>query len=79
GYGQQPNRGASNNAFGNYSQGGNARTNSARGQQSLEGNRGQPVGGGANRAQASNAGGANRGGGGGARPQPQAQGGTRRR
>jgi Protein of unknown function (DUF3300) len=40
GYGQQPNRGAGNSAFGNYNQGGNARTNSARGQQSLEGSRG---------------------------------------
>jgi len=69
GYGQQPNRGASNNAFGGYSQGGNARTNSARGQQSLEGNR----------AQAGNLGGGNRGGGGGARPQPaRAEGGRRR-
>jgi hypothetical protein len=72
GYGQQPNRGASNNAFGGYSQGGNARTNSARGQQSLEGNRGGNMG--ANRAQAG--GGGNRGGGGGSRPQP--QGGGRR-
>ena len=78
GYGQQPNRGASNNAFGNYSEGGNARTNSARGQQSLEGNRGGGYGG--NRAQASgNPGGGNRGGGS-ARPQPAAsQGGGRRR
>ena len=33
-------RGAGNSAFGDYSQGGNARTNSARGQQSLAGNRG---------------------------------------
>ena len=68
GYGQQPSRGASNNAFGNYSQGGNARTNSARGQQSLQGNL----------AQTANAGG-NRGGGA-SRPQPQArQTGGRRR
>ena len=37
---QQPARGTKTRAFGNYSQGGNARTNSARGQQSLEGNRG---------------------------------------
>ncbi len=36
GYAQQANRGSANTAFGNYSQGGNARTNSARGQQSLE-------------------------------------------
>jgi Protein of unknown function (DUF3300) len=40
GYGQQPARGTNTGAFSNYSQGGNARTNSARGQQSLEGNRG---------------------------------------
>jgi hypothetical protein len=79
GYGQQPNRGASNNAFGGYSQGGNARTNSARGQQSLEGNRGGNYGG--NRAQAGGGfNGGNRGGGGGARPQPAArEGGGRRR
>jgi hypothetical protein len=75
GYGQQPSRGASNNAFGNYSQGGNARTNSARGQQSLQGNRPQQ-----------NAVAANRGGGGASRPQPPSrpqpqahQGGARRR
>lgn len=79
GYGQQPNRGASNGAFGNYSQGGNARTNSARGQQSLGGNRAQ-AGGGGNRAPAGGGGG-NRGGGGGSRPQPQARqgGGARHR
>ncbi|MGC2765538.1 MAG: hypothetical protein WB607_08525, partial [Candidatus Acidiferrum sp.] len=53
GYGQQANRGNSNGAFSNYSPGGNARTNSARGQQSLAQNR-APAGG--------NAGG-NRGGG----------------
>jgi hypothetical protein len=35
GFGQQTNRGNSNSAFSNYGQGGNARTNSARGQQSL--------------------------------------------
>lgn len=35
GYGQQANRSSSNNAFGNYSPGGNTRVNSARGQQSL--------------------------------------------
>jgi hypothetical protein len=40
GYGEQMNRGAGNSAFGNYGQGGNARVNSARGQQSLEGGRG---------------------------------------
>jgi hypothetical protein len=39
GYGQQPSRGTNTGAFSNYSQGGNARTNSARGQQSLQGNR----------------------------------------
>src|SRR5271165_3295767 len=72
GYGQQPNRGANNSALGGYSQGGNARTNSARGQQSLQGNRAQPAAGGGNRAQAGG-GGANRGGGGGSRPQPQAR------
>jgi len=53
GYGQEANRGNSNGAFSNYSPGGNARTNSARGQQSLAQNR-APAGG--------NAGG-NRGGG----------------
>jgi hypothetical protein len=37
GYGEQPTRGSSSAALGNYSQGGNARTNSARGQQSLNG------------------------------------------
>jgi len=39
GYGQQPSRGTDTGAFSNYSPGGNARTNSARGQQSLQGNR----------------------------------------
>ncbi len=77
GYGQQPSRGAGNSAFGNYGEGGNARTNSARGQQSLQGNRGQAGGG--SRPQTASGGG-NRGGGGGAsRPQPQArQGGAAR-
>ncbi len=37
GYGQQPSRGTNTGAFSGYSPGGNARTNSARGQQSLEG------------------------------------------
>jgi len=37
GYGEQGTRGQANSAFGNYGQGGNARVNSARGQQSLEG------------------------------------------
>jgi hypothetical protein len=67
GYGQEANRGNSNGAFSNYSPGGNARTNSARGQQSLAQNR-APAGGGGNR------------GGGASRPQPQArQTGGRRR
>jgi len=39
GYGQQADKGTSSGAFSNYSPGGNARTNSARGAQSLEGNR----------------------------------------
>jgi len=55
GYEQQANRGTSSGAFSNYGQGGNARTNSARGQQSFEGNRGT---GGGSRAEA----GGNRGG-----------------
>lgn len=54
GYGEQGTRGQANSAFGNYGEGGNARVNSARGQQSLEGNRG-------------GGGGLERGGGGGAR------------
>lgn len=68
GYGQQADRGTNSGAFSNYSQGGNARTNSARGQQSLAGNRPQQGGNvGGNRAAAS-------------RPQPQAHhGGARRR
>ncbi len=60
GYGEQGTRGHGTSAFGDYSQGGNARTNSARGQQSLAGNRG----GGAER---SGGGGARAGGGGGGR------------
>ena len=66
GYGQQPNRGNSSSAFSNYSPGGNARVNSARGQQSLT-------------AKPAPAAGANRAGA--ARPQrsqPQASGGRRR-
>jgi uncharacterized membrane protein YgcG len=61
GYGDQPTRNSSSSALGNYSQGGNTRTNSARGQQSLEG--------GGARASSSTAsgGGARSGGGGGAR------------
>jgi hypothetical protein len=60
GYGNQPNRGASNNAMGNYQQGGNARNDSARGRQSVNGggNRG-----GGNTAQARSGGGGNRSGG----------------
>ena len=46
GYGQPANARADNSAFGNYGEGGNARTNSARGQQSLAGGHG---GGGARR------------------------------
>ncbi|QNI33377.1 DUF3300 domain-containing protein [Alloacidobacterium dinghuense] len=57
GYGQQADRGTNSGAFSNYSQGGNARTNSARGQESLAAaNRPQQnVGGnaGANRGNAS--------------------------
>jgi hypothetical protein len=67
GYGNQPNRGASNNAMGNYKQGGNARNDSARGKQSVNGggNRGggntaQARGGGGGGAKS---GGGNRGGG----------------
>lgn len=74
GYGQQVDRGTRTDAFSNYSQGGNARTNSARGQQSLAANRppqGGNFGGG-------NSSGGNRGNV--SRPQPQAgQGGGRRR
>ncbi len=40
GYGQQPAPNSGKSAFSNYGSGGNARVNSARGQQSLEGNRG---------------------------------------
>ncbi len=59
GYGQQANRGTSTGAFNGYSPGGNTRTNSARGQQSLEG---RNAGGGGQRQAA-----------GGARPQPTRQ------
>jgi Protein of unknown function (DUF3300) len=58
GYGQQPDRGTSSGAFNGYSPGGNTRTNSARGQQSLEGR--NPGGGGGQRQAA-------------ARPQPTRQ------
>ncbi len=50
GYGQQANRGTNSGAFSGYSPGGNTRTNSARGQQSLQGRQAQG-GGGAARAQ----------------------------
>ncbi len=63
GYGQQANRGNSSSAFSNYSPGGNARVNSARGQQSLAAKPAPAAGG--NRAGAS-------------RPQPHAAGGRRR-
>lgn len=49
GYGQQANRGTSSGAFNGYSPGGNTRTNSARGQQSLAGS--NPGGGGGARQQ----------------------------
>jgi len=61
GYGQQPSRGTNTGAFSDYSAGGNTRTNSARGQQSLQGNR-NPGGGGAARPAAQPA----------SRPAPQA-------
>jgi hypothetical protein len=70
GYGDQASRGSGNTAFGNYGQGGNARTNSARGQQSLEGNR--------NSAPAANRGGGDRRGGGGTRSGGSRGGGRRR-
>ncbi len=44
GYGDQQARNANSGAFGNYSSGGNARVNSARGQQSLSGNRSSGTG-----------------------------------
>jgi Protein of unknown function (DUF3300) len=63
GYGKQPAPNSGKSAFSNYGQGGNTRTNSARGQQSLTGARGGAGGANANRG----GGGANRGGGGGRR------------
>lgn len=63
GYGQQASARSDNGAFSNYSAGGNARTNSARGQQSLEGGGGFS-GGGGNRASAGGGGGGNRAAGG---------------
>jgi Protein of unknown function (DUF3300) len=92
GYGNQPSRGASNNAVGNYQQGGNARNDSARGKQSVNGggnrggantaqaqNRGGGGGnrGGGNQAQAQNRGGGGGGGGGGSRSGGGAKGGGR--
>jgi hypothetical protein len=62
GYGNQPNRGASNNAMGNYQQGGNARNDSVRGQQSVNGG-GNRSGGNTAQARAGGGGGGNRGGG----------------
>jgi len=59
GYGQQGNRGNSNGAFSNYGQGGNAHVNSARGQQSLNANRGNAGG---NRGGGARSGGGERGG-----------------
>lgn len=53
GYGQQANRDAGNGAFSNYSQGGNARTNSARGQQSLQSGGGRTSAGSGTRTSAS--------------------------
>jgi hypothetical protein len=61
GYGDQPSRNAGNSAFGNYGEGGNARTNSARGQQSLEGRSGGGNFGGGGRS-GGNAGGRSGGG-----------------
>jgi len=81
GFGQPANRGTSSGAFSNFSSGGNARVNSARGQQSLAQNRPQMGGGfGQNRASF----GGNRGGfggnrGGGGPLQARAGGGGRRR
>ncbi len=71
GYGQQPAPNSGKSAFSNYGQGGNTRTNSARGQQSLAGTRGGGGGGGG--------GGQNRGGGGAAANRGGGGGGGRRR
>ena len=62
GYGQQAGRNESNGAFANYSQGGNARTNSARGQQSLNGGGARAGGGGQGGGGAAHAGGQHAGG-----------------
>ena len=63
GYGDGGNRGG-NNGLGNYSQGGNARANSSRGQQSFNNGGGGGNRGGNNAAARGGGGGANRGGGG---------------
>jgi hypothetical protein len=63
GYGQQASPAAGNSAFGNYGEGGSARTNSARGQQSLE--RGSGGGGGGGSSGGGHFGGGRGGGGGG--------------
>jgi hypothetical protein len=66
GYGQQPDRGTSSGAFSGYGAGGNTRTNSARGQQSLA-------------ARPDNGGGGARAGGGGGAARAEGRGGGRRR
>ena len=77
GYGQQPSRGTNTGAFNGYSPGGNARTNSARGQQSLQGRQNVNAGnGGGGGARAGGGGGAKAGG---AHPEGRAAGGGRRR
>ncbi len=60
GYGNQPNRGASNNAMGNYQKGGNARNDSARGKQSVNGSGNR--GGNSAQARGGGGGGGSRGG-----------------
>lgn len=67
GYGQQGSGGSGNSAFSNYGQGGNTRTNSARGQQSLEGRNTGSSGGAASRANTRGSGGGRSSGGGGRR------------
>jgi hypothetical protein len=66
GYGQQASRNSGNSAFGNYGEGGNARTNSARGQQSLNSGSSDRGSGGGDRS-AGGGGGRSAGGGGGGR------------
>lgn len=63
GYGDQASKGSSSAALGNYSQGGNARTNSSRGQQSLNGGGSAAGGGGARSGGGGGGGGGARGGG----------------